>query len=185
MLADMSDGSDSDADSILDPEILTVRRLAFRAVRHGIQLSHCKHVFCGVRSTVFYARFTYQFSYIQSCLAQAIYRNLGVGFNPETYGTKFTPTESTGQLPRFPMGCPVGVSVSVLDCASDAMFLSYNRGSESPLHIYNKPLQTCETNPGEAIVEIGDTTAQLVLGDKNMDEWNHARWATSGCGRAL
>ena len=33
--------------------------------------------------------------------------------------------------------------------------------------------------PGEQLVEIGDNTAQLVLGGGNMDEWNHARFMST------
>ena len=33
--------------------------------------------------------------------------------------------------------------------------------------------------PGEQMVEIGDMTARLVLGDGNMDEWNHARFLST------
>ncbi|KAJ7336456.1 hypothetical protein DFH08DRAFT_878875 [Mycena albidolilacea] len=34
----------------------------------------------------------------------------------------------------------------------------------------------CQVKPGEQPVEIGDMTARLVLGEANMDEWNHARF---------
>lgn len=38
---------------------------------------------------------------------------------------------------------------------------------------------TCQVKPGEKMVEIGDMTARLVLGDGNMDEWNHARFMST------
>ncbi|KAF8189939.1 hypothetical protein K438DRAFT_1832370 [Mycena galopus ATCC 62051] len=38
---------------------------------------------------------------------------------------------------------------------------------------------TCQVKPGEEAVEIGDMTARLVLGDSNMDEWNHARFLST------
>ncbi|KAJ7232978.1 hypothetical protein B0H12DRAFT_1144517 [Mycena haematopus] len=38
---------------------------------------------------------------------------------------------------------------------------------------------TCQVKPGEEPVEIGDMTARLVLGDANMDEWNHARFLST------
>ncbi|KAJ7802396.1 hypothetical protein B0H14DRAFT_2614301 [Mycena olivaceomarginata] len=34
----------------------------------------------------------------------------------------------------------------------------------------------CQVKPGEQPVEISDMTARLVLGEANMDEWNHARF---------
>jgi hypothetical protein len=33
--------------------------------------------------------------------------------------------------------------------------------------------------PGEQPVEISDMTARLVLGEANMDEWNHARFLST------
>jgi len=38
---------------------------------------------------------------------------------------------------------------------------------------------TCQVKPGEKMVEIGDMTARLVLGDCNMDEWNQARFMST------
>ncbi|CAK5271810.1 unnamed protein product [Mycena citricolor] len=38
---------------------------------------------------------------------------------------------------------------------------------------------TCQVKPGEEAVEISDVTARLVLGQDNMDEWNHARFLSS------
>ncbi|KAJ7136091.1 hypothetical protein C8R44DRAFT_393126 [Mycena epipterygia] len=38
---------------------------------------------------------------------------------------------------------------------------------------------TCQVKPGEQPVEISDTTARLVLGESNMDEWNHARFLST------
>ncbi|KAK7018996.1 RBR-type E3 ubiquitin transferase [Favolaschia claudopus] len=38
---------------------------------------------------------------------------------------------------------------------------------------------TCQVKPGEQPVEISDMTARLVLGDPNMDEWNHARFLST------
>jgi hypothetical protein len=37
-------------------------------------------------------------------------------------------------------------------------------------------LEACEVKPGKKMVEIGDMTARLVLGDGNLDEWNRARF---------
>ena len=39
--------------------------------------------------------------------------------------------------------------------------------------------QECPVNPEEELVEISDQTAQLVLGEGNMEEWNHARFTLS------
>jgi hypothetical protein len=39
-------------------------------------------------------------------------------------------------------------------------------------------VQECPVKPGEELVEIGDATAQLILGEGNMEEWNHARFLT-------
>jgi hypothetical protein len=36
-------------------------------------------------------------------------------------------------------------------------------------------LEACEVKPGKKMIEIGDMTARLVLGDGNLDEWNRAR----------
>ncbi|KAJ7901601.1 hypothetical protein B0H13DRAFT_2027665 [Mycena leptocephala] len=38
---------------------------------------------------------------------------------------------------------------------------------------------TCQVKPGEQPVEISDMTARLVLGEANMDEWNHARFLST------
>jgi len=102
-------------------EISAVRKRKNR----GIELKPCHHTFCG------------------SCLAGSIYRNLGVSFNPLTYGTTLAPSPEgpMGGKTKFPMGCPA-----------------------------------CKMKPDEGVVEIGDTTARLVLGDDNMDEWNQARF---------
>ncbi|KAJ7802395.1 hypothetical protein B0H14DRAFT_3780480 [Mycena olivaceomarginata] len=37
----------------------------------------------------------------------------------------------------------------------------------------------CQVKPGEQPVEISDMTARLVLGEANMDEWNHARFLST------
>jgi len=37
----------------------------------------------------------------------------------------------------------------------------------------------CPVKPGEELVEISDQTAQLVLGEGNMEEWNDARFMLS------
>jgi hypothetical protein len=58
-----------------------------KSPRHGIELTPCRHVFCG------------------ACLAESIYRNLNVPFDPTTYGTKLKPA-TPGQRVQFPMGCP-------------------------------------------------------------------------------
>lgn len=96
--------------------------------KHGIELNPCRHVFCG------------------ACLAQSIYRNLNVPFDPTTYGTKLAPAPGAqrGGKTEFPMGCP-----------------------------------TCQIKPGEKMIEISDMTARLVLGDGNMEEWNHARFMST------
>ncbi|KAJ7236212.1 hypothetical protein C8J57DRAFT_1377036 [Mycena rebaudengoi] len=38
---------------------------------------------------------------------------------------------------------------------------------------------TCQVKTGEQPVEISDMTAKLVLGESNMDEWNHARFLST------
>ncbi|KAJ6631207.1 hypothetical protein B0H10DRAFT_712610 [Mycena sp. CBHHK59/15] len=38
---------------------------------------------------------------------------------------------------------------------------------------------TCQVKPGEIPVEISDLTVRLVLGESNMDEWNHARFLST------
>ncbi|KAJ6571824.1 hypothetical protein B0H19DRAFT_669789 [Mycena capillaripes] len=38
---------------------------------------------------------------------------------------------------------------------------------------------TCQVKPGEEPIEISDMTARLVLGEGNMDEWNHARFLST------
>ncbi|KAJ7627657.1 hypothetical protein DFH06DRAFT_1339170 [Mycena polygramma] len=41
------------------------------------------------------------------------------------------------------------------------------------------PCPTCQIKPGEELVEISDVTARLVLGEANMEEWNHARFLST------
>jgi len=96
--------------------------------KRGVEVQPCKHTFCG------------------ACLAQAIYRNLNVPFDPSTYGTKLhtTPPAPLGGKINFPMGCP-----------------------------------SCQVKPGEQMVELGDMLAKLVLGEGNMDEWQHARYVST------
>jgi len=127
--AEISDDSDQESDAD-DGGIRTERRERTRPKpeKRGIELKPCKHVFCG------------------ACLAQTIYQNLRVPFNPATYGTKLksTPLAPIGGKMDFPMGCP-----------------------------------SCQVKPGEQMVQIGDMTARLVLGNDNMDEWNHARFMST------
>jgi len=128
-MSDDSDAeSDDDAGNTLADAAARKERRRSKLKRRGIALKPCQHVFCG------------------ACLAQSIYRNLRVSFDPSTYGTKLTPAQASplGTKLEFPMGCP-----------------------------------TCQVKPGEKMVEIGDITARLVLGDGNMDEWNNARFMST------
>ncbi|KAF7350514.1 RBR-type E3 ubiquitin transferase [Mycena venus] len=50
-------------------------------------------------------------------------------------------------------------------------------GGPKPPRAPRKP--TCQVKPGEQPIEIGDMTARLVLGEANMDEWNHARFLST------
>jgi len=79
---------DSDTDSEVDDTVKEIKRS--KPVKHGLELQPCRHVVCG------------------PCLAQSIYRNLNVRFDPSMYGTKLppTPVAPLGAKLRFPMGCP-------------------------------------------------------------------------------
>jgi len=128
LAADISDDSDSEFDEkgpVAETSAAGAVRTQKKVEKHGLELKPCKHVFCG------------------ACLAQSIYRNLNVPFEPLTYGTKLHPTELApfSKKMEFPMGCP-----------------------------------SCQVKPGEQMNEISDMSARLVLGDANMDEWNHARF---------
>ncbi|KAJ7484675.1 hypothetical protein FB451DRAFT_1393200 [Mycena latifolia] len=129
MVAEISDDSDSEAEDANGIAVEGRRpKEPRRQVVHGIQLTSCKHYFCG------------------ACLAQAIYHRLNIAFDPTTYGTvlKSPAVATPGRRADFPVSCP-----------------------------------TCQVKPGEQPVEISDMTARLVLGDSNMDEWNHARFLSS------
>jgi hypothetical protein len=45
-----------------------------------------------------------------------------------------------------------------------------------PLFYAHVLMQECPVMPREQLVEISDQTAQLVLGEGNMEEWNDARF---------
>ncbi|KAJ7749329.1 hypothetical protein DFH07DRAFT_829336 [Mycena maculata] len=95
----------------------------------GITLQPCGHVFCG------------------ACLAQSIYHNLNMAFDPATYGTKLpshVPDDPGLGRAEFPMPCPM-----------------------------------CQMKKGVKPIDISDRTARMVLGESNMEEWNHARFLMS------
>jgi hypothetical protein len=96
---------------------------------------------------------------LQKCLAQAIYRRLNIAFDRSTYGTVLdAPVAAVpGLRAEFPILCPV--------CA-------FLRVPSLRLNV----LETCQVKPGVQPVEISDLTAQLVLGEPNIKEWNHARY---------
>jgi hypothetical protein len=96
----------------------------------------------------------------QACLAHYIYRCLNLVFDTARYGTVVrTPAVATpGRRVEFPISCPVRKHVPQLIISKLFFF------------------QTCQVKPGEQPVEISDMTARLVLGEANMDEWNHARF---------
>ncbi|KAJ7637073.1 hypothetical protein FB45DRAFT_908153 [Roridomyces roridus] len=131
MMADVSDESDASDSEIEEVPVdggPRKKHTAPKTVLHGIQLTSCKHYFCG------------------PCLAQAIYNRLHVVFDPEMYGTTLPPSVpiTPGGRADFPVSCP-----------------------------------TCQVKPGEQPVEISDVTAKLVLGDTNMNDWNHARFLST------
>ncbi|KAJ6486832.1 hypothetical protein C8R45DRAFT_996149 [Mycena sanguinolenta] len=133
MVAELSDDSDDDEDDNGITEVpvnggARAPRAPRKPTLHGIQLTSCKHHFCG------------------ACLAQHIYRCLNLVFDPADYGTvlKTSVSVTPGRRAEFPVSCP-----------------------------------TCQVKPGEQPVEIGDMTARLVLGEANMDEWNHARFLST------
>lgn len=92
MVAEISDDSDSDANGIAEVGVDGPRRKRAprREVIHGIQLTSCKHYFCG------------------ACLAKAIYNRLNITFDPATYGTVMSATTAVtpGLRPEFPISCP-------------------------------------------------------------------------------
>ncbi|KAJ6499588.1 hypothetical protein C8R47DRAFT_294488 [Mycena vitilis] len=82
-----------------------------------------------------------------ACLAQAIYQSLNMAFDRATYGTK---------LPSY---------------APDVV------GPDRPEFPISCPVcHTRKHGKQREMREIDDTTARLVLGELNMDEWNHARF---------
>ncbi|KAL7409036.1 hypothetical protein BDY24DRAFT_242911 [Mrakia frigida] len=100
-----------------------------------------------------------------ACLSDAICRNLRTPFDPSTYGEK------------------AGTSSTSPTTLQNAGRMEFPMGCP-----------TCQVKPGEAIVEISDMTARLVLGEPNMDPWNHARFLSTlnliycphkGCGEAF
>jgi len=80
-----------------------------------------------------------------ACFAQYIYNNLDVQFDSEAYGTK-------------------------LDLRTPKLEAKLIANTHFPMGC-----PTCQKNPGEKLVEISDVTAKLVLGEANMEVWNHAR----------
>ncbi|KAJ7627656.1 hypothetical protein DFH06DRAFT_1227789 [Mycena polygramma] len=85
-----------------------------------------------------------------ACLAQTIYQNLNMAFDRATYGTK---------LPSYApdVVCP-----------------------DRPEFPISCPVcHTKKHGKQRELREIDDTTARLVLGESNMDEWNHARFLST------
>ncbi|KAJ7236179.1 hypothetical protein C8J57DRAFT_137915 [Mycena rebaudengoi] len=98
-----------------------------------------------------------------ACLAAAIYHSLNIAFDPMTYGTKVPSVPAAqGRRADFPISCPVCLP------PYSRLFASADVGE-----------QTCQVKAGEEPVEISDMTARLVLGESNMDEWNHARFLST------
>jgi len=138
LAAELSDDSDAEENAEDEGDVAETAaagaarkgkaKAAAKPQKHGITLDSCQHVFCG------------------ACLAQSIYHNLRIPFDPSTYGTKLpsTAVATLGTQVEFPMGCP-----------------------------------TCQPKPDEPLVEISDMTARLVLGDVNMEEWQHARFMST------
>ncbi|KAJ7770584.1 hypothetical protein B0H16DRAFT_217558 [Mycena metata] len=93
MVAEISDDSDDeeeDANGIAQVRVDGGSKAPRKQVIHGIQLASCKHHFCG------------------ACLAQAIYHNLNVAFDPATYGTVLPvpAAAAPGGRAQFPISCP-------------------------------------------------------------------------------
>ncbi|KAJ7054348.1 hypothetical protein C8F01DRAFT_487746 [Mycena amicta] len=84
-----------------------------------------------------------------ACLAQSIYHSLNLAFDPELYGMK---------LPSYILDLP---------------------DLESPEFPISCPRCRLKMRPGARKLEINDATASLVLGDTNLEEWNHARFLAS------
>ncbi|KAJ7791938.1 hypothetical protein B0H14DRAFT_184627 [Mycena olivaceomarginata] len=102
-------------------------------------------------------------SFCGACLAHHIYRCLNLVFDTARYGT----------VVKTPAACyawpPRGVSY----------IMSSTQTRPSVGYIKAFFFQTCQVKPGEQPVEISDMTARLVLGEANMDEWNHARFLST------